>query len=154
MNEKIYLAYGSNLNLEQMAVRCPRAKVIGASTLNDYKMLFRGGRRCGVATIEPSPGDSVPVLLWSITPTCEAALDRYEGFPHFYRKETVTVELNGEPVEAMVYIMNEGQPLAIPSPGYFSTIRAGYKSADFDVDILNMAVERTHKIEEGAKNVD
>lgn len=143
MNEKIYLAYGSNLNLEQMSVRCPKAKPLGTSTLNDYKMLFRGWRRAGVATVEPSPGDSVPVLLWSITPACEAALDRYEGFPRLYRKETVTVELNGVPVEAMVYIMNEGYTLAIPSPGYYSTIRAGYKSAGFDIDILNKAVERT-----------
>jgi len=26
---KIYLAYGSNMNLEQMAVRCPNAKLMG-----------------------------------------------------------------------------------------------------------------------------
>lgn len=143
MNEKIYLAYGSNLNLEQMAFRCPNAKVLGTSILNDYKMLFRGGRGYGVATVEPSPGDFVPVLLWGITPTCEAALDIYEGFPRLYRKETVTVKLYDEPVEAMVYIMNEGHPLAMPSPGYYSTIREGYKTALFDIDILNKAVERT-----------
>ena len=29
---KKYIAYGSNLNLEQMARRCPTAKVIGAGT--------------------------------------------------------------------------------------------------------------------------
>ena len=141
MNEKIYLAYGSNLNLEQMSVRCPKAKVLGTSTLKDYKLLFRGWRSGGVATVEPSPGDTVPVLLWSITPACEAALDRYEGFPRLYRKETVTVELNGERVEAMVYIMNGRYPLAKPGCGYYSTIREGYKTAGFDIDILNKAVD-------------
>lgn len=29
--EKIYIAYGSNINLEQMEFRCPDSKVIGES---------------------------------------------------------------------------------------------------------------------------
>ena len=31
MKNKLYIAYGSNLNLPQMAGRCPTAKVVGAS---------------------------------------------------------------------------------------------------------------------------
>ena len=46
---KKYIAYGSNLNLEQMAFRCPTAKVVGKSELKDYELLFRGGRRGAVA---------------------------------------------------------------------------------------------------------
>jgi hypothetical protein len=38
----IYLAYGSNLNLEQMAYRCPNAKALGGTKLNGYRLLFRG----------------------------------------------------------------------------------------------------------------
>ena len=30
---------------EQMAFRCPTAKVVGKSELKDYELLFRGGRR-------------------------------------------------------------------------------------------------------------
>ena len=47
--QRLYIAYGSNLNLEQMAFRCPTAKVVGKSELKDYELLFRGGRRgvCG-----------------------------------------------------------------------------------------------------------
>ena len=31
--KKVYLAYGSNLNLEQMGERCPDAAVIGTTVL-------------------------------------------------------------------------------------------------------------------------
>ena len=42
MKEKIYCAYGSNMNLEQMSHRCPNAKVIGKGKLENYKLTFRG----------------------------------------------------------------------------------------------------------------
>jgi hypothetical protein len=86
MKNKLYLAYGSNLNLKQMADRCPTAKVVGASQINDHRLLFRGAHAGAVATIEPFEGGNVPVLVWEITPTDEAALDRYEGWPFLYRK--------------------------------------------------------------------
>jgi gamma-glutamylcyclotransferase (GGCT)/AIG2-like uncharacterized protein YtfP len=82
----------------------------------------------------------VPCLLWEITPADETALDRYEGFPFLYRKETVKVKLGKKNVETMVYIMNEGRPLGTPSCYYYSVILEGYKSADFDISILKEAV--------------
>jgi len=99
---RLYIAYGSNLNLPQMAFRCPTAEVVGAGEVKGYEMLFRGGRRGAVATIEPLEGSSVPVLLWKIRSQDELALDRYEGYPNFYRKEMMEVEVNGKPVGAMV----------------------------------------------------
>ena len=135
----IYLAYGSNLNLRQMRHRCPYAIPIGVATLADYRLLFRGGHHSAVATIEPYMGGNVPVLLWEITPRDEEALDRYEGWPHLYRKEMITVELNGEPVEAMVYIMNGGD-LGQPSSYYLNAITEGYVSAGFDTAVLDEAL--------------
>ena len=138
--DKLYLAYGSNLNLEQMSHRCPTAKVVGATTIKDYALLFRGQNGGAVATIEPIKGSEVPCLVWEITPTDEMALDRYEGYPFLYRKEIVKVKLGRKTVEIMVYIMNEGKPLNAPSCYYYSTILQGYKSAGFDVAILKKAV--------------
>ncbi len=137
----LYLAYGSNLNLEQMANRCPTARVAGTTTLKNYQLLFRGGHANAVATIEPQKGGSVPVMLWNITPADEAALDRYEGWPFLYRKEKVRVTLNGKQVTAMVYIMNEGRPLGTPSCYYYKVILQGYHSAWFDVNVLKQAVD-------------
>ena len=147
-NKKCYIAYGSNLNLPQMAERCPTAKVLGASSMKDWQLLFRGPHGGAVATVEPCKGSSVPVLVWEITSADEAALDRYEGWPYLYRKETVKIKLNGKTVNAMVYIMNEGKPLGQPSSYYYSVIYEGYKAAGFDVDILRQATEDSLETEE------
>jgi len=141
--KNVYLAYGSNLNLEQMAYRCPDATVIGTTMLPDYRLVFRGGRHSGVATIEQERGSAVPVLLWEITKRCERALDRYEGYPHLYRKEQLTVDLDGEKVQAMAYVMNEGPPPAMPGAYYYATILHGYRDCGFDEAILKEAVMRT-----------
>ncbi len=138
--KRIYLAYGSNLNLEQMGERCPDAAVIGTTTLRDYQLLFRGNRHSGVATIERKRGSSVPVLLWQITEKCERALDRYEGHPHLYRKKKLMVNLDGDELVAMAYIMNEGPPLAMPCAYYYSTILDGYHDCGFDEKVLKQAV--------------
>jgi len=147
---KLYIAYGSNLNREQMADRCPTARVLGASMMAGWRLLFRGARENAVATVEPCPSGSVPVLVWEITQADEVALDRYEGWPFFYRKETVKVELNGKTVSAMVYIMNEGRPLGQPSCYYYSVILDGYRDAGFDVEILRQATIDSAETEETA----
>ena len=57
---KLYFAYGSNINLDQMAQRCPDAQVVGPVTLENYELLFRGNLRgAGVATIAPREGSTV-----------------------------------------------------------------------------------------------
>jgi gamma-glutamylcyclotransferase (GGCT)/AIG2-like uncharacterized protein YtfP len=139
MKRKYYLAYGSNLNLYQMARRCPAAKVIGVAVLKNYHLTFRG-----VATIEPANGAETPVGVWSITSSDELALDRYEGYPHLYRKEYIEVRVKDKMIVAMVYIMNSGNP-QLPHPGYFDTIAQGYNDVGLDLIYLNEAVEDTKK---------
>lgn len=142
----LYIAYGSNLNLPQMAFRCPAAEVVGKSELKDYELLFRGGRRGAVATVEPKEGGSVPVLLWKIRQTDEAALDRYEGYPRLYGKQMMDVELDGKAVSAMVYIMTPGHEFGIPSDYYAEVIREGYESAGFDTQVLEDAIEHAWEL--------
>ena len=42
MEENLYFAYGSNLDLEQMAQRCPDAEIVGPVRLENYELRFRG----------------------------------------------------------------------------------------------------------------
>lgn len=140
--ERLYIAYGSNLNLEQMKHRCPTAEVVGKSTLHGWRLRFRGGAHSAVATIEQNKDFSVPVLVWRIQPGDELALDRYEGFPFLYRKEMLRLTVDGKQVCAMVYVMNEtGRPYGTPSVGYYDTIFQGYQSAGFDAEILRRAAQ-------------
>ena len=87
MSKKEYFAYGSNLNFEQMAYRCPEATAVGIAKLDGYELAFRRG----YLTILPKEGASVEGLIWSVTDHDESQLDCYEGYPTFYDKETMTV---------------------------------------------------------------
>jgi gamma-glutamylcyclotransferase (GGCT)/AIG2-like uncharacterized protein YtfP len=136
MAKRYYLAYGSNMNLEQMAFRCPTAKVIGNAVLEGYELLFRGGNGGAVATVEPNKNERVPVLVWTIEPGDEVSLDRYEGWPRLYRKEMVNITVGGKNLNVMVYIMNEGRPLGTPSDYYYKVIEQGYESAALCKDKL------------------
>ena len=95
MKEQMYFAYGSNINIGQMACRCPAATPVCPVVLDNYRLAFRGGG--GVATIIPAEGEKVYGLLWKLTPVCEQALDQYEGYPRLYVKEQVTVAWKGRP---------------------------------------------------------
>ena len=82
MNEKrYYIAYGSNLNVRQMRMRCPHATILGTANLKDWELLFKGSRTGSYLTIEECENGTVPVVIWEVTAADEAALDRYEGFP-------------------------------------------------------------------------
>lgn len=100
--KRLYIAYGSNINLEQMAHRCPNSKVVSTEMMQGYELEFRG-----VATIVPNEKSEVPVLIWEIDGRDEHSLDRYEGFPNLYRKELFDIEVNGEKKECMAYLMNK-----------------------------------------------
>lgn len=139
--DRLYIAYGSNLNLKQMGRRCPTAEIIGTTSLRGWRLMFRGGCRNAVATIEQKPGCTVPVLIWRLQPGDEHNLDIYEGWPHLYRKETLRITVNRQRVYAMVYIMNEERhPYGTPSKGYFDTILEGYKDSGFNDGCLRHAV--------------
>lgn len=142
---KIYLAYGSNLNLKQMSQQCPTAKVIGTTELKDYTLMFKGGFGNARATIAPCKDKSVPVLLWNITTEDERRLDIYEGYPKDYAKKTVKVKLGRKTVDAIVYLMNDGFDFNPPSVHYYETIRNGYLDNNLKVSRLEEAYFYTAK---------
>lgn len=137
MKNKLYAAYGSNLNLRQMSVRCPDAKPVGKAMLKGWQLTFRG-----VATLEPKADAETPVGVWEITPKDESALDRYEGYPRLYRKETTEIILKGKKVNVMLYLMNDGLP-SMPTKWYLDAIAQGYEDIGLDTVHLTNALEYT-----------
>lgn len=143
---KIYGAYGSNMNLEQMAHRCSKAKAIGIGEVINYKLTFRGMNN-GVANIEKSHGRTVPIVLWEITAQCEKALDLYEGYPKLYVKQNIEVITEEGLVTAMVYVMAKDYEKlpATPTEYYLNIIWAGYKANKLPLRILREAVAENQK---------
>ena len=146
MGKRYYLAYGSNLNVEQMRWRCPNTVPLGTAEIKDYRLLFKGSQSGAYLTIEESEGSSVPVAVWAVTEADEAKLDRYEGYPRFYYKTEMDITYKGlktrrnRKAHAFVYIMHEDRPFGIPSQMYVDTCIEGYRDFGFDRSILIKAV--------------
>lgn len=145
MATNLYVAYGSNMNIAHMAVRCPTAKVVGSTVLNGYQLIFRGRDGGAYATVEENPNFQVPVMVWELDDLAEKRLDHYEGFPTLYRKEYLEIEFKGETVQAMIYIMNDGRPIGMPDRHYYEGILEGYQDAGFNPIILDDAVRASDR---------
>ena len=142
---KLYVAYGSNLDRQQMAFRCPTATVVGTGTIKDYRLMFKGSKTGSYLTIEPAPGFEVPVAVWSVTAHDEMRLDIYEGFPQFYYKADVRLPVHYSESDkvvmknAFVYIMHEDHHLGRPSKSYMDVCTNGYEDFGFDLQVLREA---------------
>lgn len=142
MKKRYYIAYGSNLNVQQMRWRCPGARIIGTSELKNYRLMFKGSKTDSYLTIEPETGCTVPVAVWEVTEQDELTLDRYEGYPSFYYKKEMVLGIKGIRTgkirrrRVFVYIMHEDRPYGIPTSSYMSTCGQGYRFFGFPVDKL------------------
>lgn len=138
---KKYIAYGSNLNIEQMKRRCPTASIYGTGFLNDWTLEFRSMHGPAFATIESGSGHQIPVAVWNIDKRAEMALDIYEGYPHHYFKKNIEVAMStGETLTAMVYIMNKKSFPGLPSDNYINIISQGYLDNHLDVNYLDKVI--------------
>lgn len=142
---KLYIAYGSNLNLKQMALRCPTARVYSVGVLNNWELIYRGSMTGSYATIRKKKGSSVPIVVWVIQENDESNLDRYEGYPSFYFKQNVMADLPFGKKKAMVYIMGTRRMAGKPSEQYKQTIKQGYIDNGLDLDIFEESLRKNEK---------
>ena len=118
-----YIAYGSNMVEEQMAFRCPNARLIGTGWLPNHRLEFYLH-----ATVERTRAHdaNVPVAVWEISEEDERSLDRYEGYPTYYTKHRRQVVMDDRSeLWGMVYIMNVIRPQP-PTPTYYNGIYNAY----------------------------
>ena len=138
-----YIAYGSNMVADQMAYRCPGARLIGTGYITGARLEFYRH-----ATVEKtgSSDDRVPVAVWEIDERDERNLDWYEGFPSYYIKEEWPVHMSDGPDETgMIYLMKQIRP-SPPLDEYFEGIAGAYRSLGFEPligTVLEPARERS-----------
>ena len=136
-DQKLYIAYGSNLNVRQMRWRCPDAMPVGVGILDGWQLLFKGSKTGSYLTVDRSQGSCVPVAVWAVSAEDERRLDRYEGYPDFYYKKVITLPvedlLTGKvrKKKAFIYIMHEERAFGIPSMDYVQTCLEGYRNFGF-----------------------
>ena len=141
-----------------MRYRCPDSTVAGIGTVEGFGLLFKGGVDHAYATIEPRKDSRIPVLVWGISEKDEQRLDCYEGYPRLYYKKEILVEVNGEQKKAMVYIMDERNPLNQPSDEYYQILEETYLKYCFDNTVLYRAKEEScpenRTMEDSKKEID
>ena len=137
---KCYIAYGSNMDVSQMAYRCPNAELVGTGLLEGYRLIFKGSKTGAYATMEPAANGKVPVLVWKLGNSDEERLDRYEGYPVFYHKVEMKITVAGKTVKGMAYIMDEDRPFGVPSEHYYQVIEEAYGRFGFETETLKRAL--------------
>ena len=105
----LYAAYGSNLDPQQMADRCPHSPLRGTGWISGWRLTFGGeGWDGALPTVVEEELSQVFVALYDVTDADEAALDVWESADSgLYRKIRLTIAtLDGEQV-AWVYVLND-----------------------------------------------
>ena len=105
----LYAAYGSNLDPEQMAHRCPHSPLRSTGWLVGWRITFGGdGWDGALPTLVEDPSGQVFVALYDVTEADESTLDGWESADSgLYRKVRVRVAtLEGE-LPAWVYVLND-----------------------------------------------
>jgi len=129
-----YIAYGSNMVQEQMAYRCPDARLIGMGYLPGAQLEFYLHATVERSQIKSAP-TRVPVAVWEICEADEQRLDRYEGYPGYYIKAERTVYMtDGSEITGMIYLMNQKR-VAPPTRDYYEGIRRAYLALGFRSEI-------------------
>ena len=129
---KFYLAYGSNLNIDKMKLRCPKAKPLNKvngikiNKLFGWKLVFNR-----YATIIRDKNSFVPIGIYKITKFCEKSLDLYEGYPQLYSKVYLIINST----RFMTYVLNN-HGLLKPSKTYLNEIKKGYNNFCLDINYL------------------
>jgi gamma-glutamylcyclotransferase len=135
--QTLYFAYGSNLWLKQMALRCPSSVKVGTGILYSYKWSIASR---GYANVYPSSNHIVYGIIYTLSEADEVVLDRYEGVSGgFYMKKDLDVELlssegGSKMVRCLVYIDPTPEGHFKPRKEYIYRINSGLKDANLPVE--------------------
>ncbi|KAI9811550.1 MAG: hypothetical protein M1832_000860 [Thelocarpon impressellum] len=134
--DSLYLAYGSNLWLDQMARRCPRSPFVGVARLAGWRWIINNR---GYANVVPAAADVVYGTIYRLAAEDEATLDQYEHVPVAYGKEVLPVELlpgeaggvqgREETIRALVYVDRQRQEVDAPKEEYVHRMNEGIRDA-------------------------
>jgi hypothetical protein len=128
-------AYGSNMDAQAMARRCPGAKLLGRARLPRHRV---GLMPDGFATVVRDPSATAHGVLWEMSFGNLATLDRYEGIAEgAYVKVSQPVLREGaSPVRALVYIGRPGILGRAPAD-YMSKVVAAARAAGLPVEHID-----------------
>ena len=128
----LYAAYGSNLDPDRMAARCPHSPQRGTGWLAGWRLTFGAedrGWEGALATVVESPGAHVFVAMYDITDVDAAALDEWEGGDlELYRRLRVRVETLDGAARPWLYVLDAFEG-GLPSARYLGLMADAAEAA-------------------------
>jgi len=141
--KRYYIAYGSNLNLNQMFYICPSARVLGKSFLPGYRLVFKSG---GYLSIEKDAEKRVPIGVFELSFFDSIRLNVFERYPELYEKKYFNININNQNIHAFLYVMRQKYDFYfLPNAKYLKTCYEGYQYFGFDQVFLNEALEYSYE---------
>ncbi|MEM4189341.1 MAG: gamma-glutamylcyclotransferase family protein [Candidatus Caldarchaeum sp.] len=134
-----YFAYGSNLDQEGMRRRVGRWYDLKPALLKGYRLVFdvySSSWRGGVANVREDEASAVYGAAYLLDEEQLEKLDRYEGVPHLYHRRKVVVEVEGQPVEAFIYVGTNPRSSLLPSAEYLSLMIKGLKKMGYGEEVV------------------
>lgn len=139
-----YFTYGSNLDRERFRERVGEYEEARRATLRDHRLRFSGdvtSEGGGGAIIEPAPGGRVHGGIYAVTAEQLAAMDEVElhssrNEQQRGRRTTITVDADGEPVRAEVYVVAGNESYRAPSVAYLGHIVRGLRDFGYGPDVI------------------
>jgi Gamma-glutamyl cyclotransferase, AIG2-like len=121
----LYFAYGSNMDVNAMARRCPRSKALGLARLERHRLAVM---REGWLTAVRNPSSAVHGVMWNLALSDIPALDRHESLSQgLYVKLTQAVIAERGPKRAIVYFGANAGP-GVLRPAYIAEVMAAARS--------------------------
>jgi hypothetical protein len=115
----LYFAYGSNMERDPMAGRCPHSQPLGLARLARHRFIVSVD---GYASVVRDPRRVVWGVLWDLALADVPALDRYESLSTGLYTKVVQPVLTGKgPRQAVVYVGRSAKP-GSPKPGYMEGV--------------------------------
>lgn len=141
-----YAAYGSNLQLEQMASRCKDPQLVTSGYLPKHKLIF--AHYCSIIADDDS---NVPIGVYKLDADDVERMDRREGLGRSYDRYLVTVLTDdNRAIRCFTYIRRD-QRLQPPPETYYQIVLRGYHDWRFDTRRLRHARDAAKKDYEAKK---
>jgi len=145
---RLYFAYGSNMNPEQIHSCCRTPEIIAIASLKDYEMGFFGYSHVwegGVESVFPVPGQEVWGVIYRLNVEDGESLDlfqdvRLNGTGLYFHYPVTVTDLSGfRYEEVLLYKKNYLGVATLPSRAYMEHILEGaafHGLPDFYIDKL------------------
>ncbi|MCP5139538.1 MAG: gamma-glutamylcyclotransferase [Chromatiales bacterium] len=139
-NTVLVFCYGSNMLTARIQARCRSASCLGIAELRGYELRWHkrsidGSGKCDV--VAGSAHSAVFGVVYTVPWSEKADLDRAEGLGNGYDERTVSVRLQGNPIDVALYSATNTDAALKPYTWYVALVVEGARQHGLPPDYVS-----------------